>query len=404
MDILYYLQFFIDNVEIIQLSNFSVMLNYFTIILLFFVLFFKNKIQIPIVLQLLFFYLFINSCYNLVFGNASFKEVIKQFLGITIFSITLFSYISQALSKYQLKVVVDLYIKAAFILSILGLMEEFIQLVGFSVPQLFFITKGRFGIYMSEFGLYRINSIFLEPAHFAMFLSPAAFLSLDSFFNKNKFINKRKAVVILSAIFLTFSASSFVVILLMSLVFLNRRYFIITIPFIVSIIVILLGSNFFHLRIMDSLGFIIGTQDISEVNLSTFALASNYYVTLQNIASNLFLGGGFGSHEFLYLKNFQLQSSWTMPLNYNDAGSLLLRIISELGLIGLLCLIYFLIKFYSRFDPKYPELNLISKMALTIIFVALLRNGHYFNYTFWVFIALYYYITMIKVSYIVKID
>lgn len=193
------------------------------------------------------------------------------------------------------------------------------------------------------------------------------------------------------AFIFTFSSSGFIIFLFLPFFFFKLRHLLFY-PLIIIVIVSIVNSvDLFNVRLEDSLKVFQGDAELDEVNLSTFSLMSNFEVAKHNFHTNPFVGTGFGSHEKTYMAMFKNLPWGEKALNYNDAGSLFLRIMSELGLFGLLFFLFFILHFKIKKKNVSRELKVINNMALMIFVVALLRNGHFFNYTFWVFVALYYY-------------
>lgn len=387
MDFIFQLLFYLENREISSFSGFVLMVSYVIIIILFGLLFIKNKIQVPKGLIWFLFAILVINVFGWMNATAKPSEIAKQLLGITFFSITIFSFL--VYKNYDVIKVTKYYVNAAFVLSIIAIIQEFVLLIipGINLP--FFRMVG----YGVDGPLPRVSSLFLEPAHFAFFLAPAVFLCFETLLNGNNRLLKRKRVfVILIAFIFTFSSSGFVVFFLLPLFFFKPRHFLYYSAFIIVLVFTITNVEIFKVRFEDTFNFFSNNSDISTVNLSTFSLVSNLAAAKINFLNNPFVGGGFGSHEERYMELFTSLSSWgDIALNYNDAGSLFLRIMSELGLFGLLFFLFFILHFKIKKKNVSRELKVINNMALMIFVVALLRNGHFFNYTFWVFVALYYY-------------
>jgi hypothetical protein len=77
--------------------------------------------------------------------------------------------------------------------------------------------------------------------------------------------------------------------------------------------------------------------------------------------------------------------------NKADANSLLLRLMSETGLMGLLFMVLLVIRCYVRNDGIDDKHWIISGSILVLILLYLLRQGNYFLNGFPFFVWLYYY-------------
>jgi hypothetical protein len=111
------------------------------------------------------------------------------------------------------------------------------------------------------------------------------------------------------------------------------------------------------------------------------------------------MGNGIGSHQIsrqIYLNNIEgievFEEMGMENLNAQDAGSLFSRIMSELGLIGIIGLIYFIVKLYVPYSEKIEfENSVIAKAILLYFFAKLLREGHYFSPEMYFFVFIYFF-------------
>jgi hypothetical protein len=135
------------------------------------------------------------------------------------------------------------------------------------------------------------------------------------------------------------------------------------------------------------------TENVSGANLSTYALISNMIVTQQVLKESPLIGNGLGSHPLSHEKFMGdvpgIQSfvdMGTSDLNAADAASLTLRVLSELGLLGYIGVLAFLIYFHaSGSGPR----SAISNAILVHFFLKLLRGGQYFDPEQFFFIFVY---------------
>ncbi|MEI6079851.1 MAG: hypothetical protein WCQ53_04355 [bacterium] len=341
----------------------------FTIILAFY----EVKISTNHVLVL--FFLFLNGLWGMTKGSTSFYSFIAQFIGICIVSLYYYSFFR--VQKVKVEKIFQIYLRISFYLSIYGVFN--------------FI----YGKYILNNYLYRLQSIMLEPAHFVTIIMPAFYYYLASSIEKRKLSSLLHLLVLTSAIVLGNSSLGYIGVLC-SLVLLIKKINIKNLVMVAALsIMVFVGfyklSPEFQMRLDDSLS-VVKKIEFKGHNLSTFALFSNIYIAEINLSNNPVFGGGLGSHVIAYYENIKtlpgVKSSLDyvnhIGLNAKDANSLLIRIISELGLLWIILIIYFIYKC----SVKY---SLISRAIITYFVMKLLREGHYFPPEMYFFVFLYYF-------------
>ena len=165
------------------------------------------------------------------------------------------------------------------------------------------------------------------------------------------------------------------------------------------VIVILLYQNVNEFRIRLDAAFEISNSFENNfsrevANTSTFTLYDNYIVTVNNFLNNPFIGSGIGSHESSF-KKYSLTNKFTdlrvFANNSKDANSLLLRIASEFGLLGLIFIFFIIFKGLKYINSFNKKEFIISISLFILILLTLLRQGNYFlNGLPLIFIMFYY--------------
>lgn len=127
-----------------------------------------------------------------------------------------------------------------------------------------------------------------------------------------------------------------------------------------------------------------------ETNWSSYALISNLYVLNKNISDHP-LGSGIGSHFYMY--NVTYSKSMRAPQylidqdldksNAPDANSLFTRMASELGIFGIVIIIFGI--YYVKYVFTSNHL-LFSQGIVIYLILKLIRDGHYFPPEFYFFI------------------
>jgi len=290
------------------------------------------------------------------------------------------------------------YFDISFLCSIIGLIQ-------FAVY--FFWKKNIFSFITADFQDYsviRVSALFVEPGYLAQFLIPAAAtIILSDVYRKQK---KIRSIFIFLCGFLTFSpVFYFSVFLILVIHFLSKynnllvRFFLL----ILSIFVAFLMWNALTANYQSNSGSFMGQlntkivesskiitisnpHDIDDLNYSSFALASNFYVAVH--APYRFLGTGLGSHGYNY-KTVYTNVTLKSTLNDIDGYSLLNRILSEFGYVGLFLYLFWIIHFFNK-------KNIINISVLFYILSLFLRGGNYFMYGIVFFHFLYYYTSLKK--------
>lgn len=364
--------------------------------------------------------LLITGILNIFLDNNTYNNFFKIFVNIAI-NIIFYRYVVEYYD-YDMNKIMKIYLKWAYIVSILGL----VQLVGFRLGIGFlydwraFLPLNKWGIVEGGLGL-RINSTFTEPSYYGSSMAPAFFIAFYDFvFKRELFLSRNKSLVILIAYILTFSSLAFVgvfiTIVLIALNFGVIRYFIIAIP--IAVLLYFGAYNYaqeFRVRV-DGLSALFvdnileeelsGTMSkgarmhkVSKVLLkihgSPFVLYNNLHVATQNFKQNPLFGSGLGSHEIAF-KNYNLNYmlGGIYEFNVADANSMFLRTMSEMGLMGIIFVFIFIFKFYVSKNLGIEEDEtywIISNAVLVIIITQLLRQGNYTFNGFMLFGWMYYF-------------
>ncbi|MFT3844273.1 MAG: hypothetical protein QM725_04415 [Lacibacter sp.] len=313
------------------------------------------------------------------------QRIIFQVTGI--FYVSGYFYFLFKYLDYPVKKIFTEYCRLAYFLSALGLFLYFLNFI-FKLDLYYLLSRILPFGYGNESD-YRLRSVLLEPAHFAGLVTPA-FL----FYLKKMKENKIKFIVIFAALILSFSSVGYLGILT-SFFFAYKGSFFkfikaVTIIFLFGLVAYTFSPDI-KMRVDDTLSLVKSRQyDFTGLNLSTFALLSNFYVSTQVIKDSPVIGHGVGSHPIStekYIKDVivgaNLENMGITSANEEDANSLLLRVMSEFGLIGLFLILYYILRFYTK-DADY-----ISLSILLYFFYKLLREGHYFSPEMYFFVIAY---------------
>jgi len=333
----------------------------------------------------------------------------SHFLGFILFSLSVFSFVS--IYRNRILDMVRIYYKLVFALVCFVFLQTILFICfGLSFkPQQILSSSIIAGTnpFVAEIlnFLPRAVGLSSEPAHYATTILPGVYLALLVITGKGtqlKLGNKKTGIIIIIGFILSFSlVGYFGLFLCLISVFAGK---------IKGKLFVKVGLTGFFLVLIY---FISSTNLISKLNsvpaminggtesyqftssdLSAFALASNLYVTRENLKKSHYMGTGFNSHKDAYDREIYKvfsQSQVLMELNRDDAGSLFIRVLSEFGIPGIILFFYFLFHFWIRKATPAYALKYINNMSLVMIISYSLRNGGYIDTYLIFFMALSYY-------------
>ena len=242
-------------------------------------------------------------------------------------------------------------------------------------------------------GYERLQGLTSEPTAFCQLVLPAFYWYASQYLTSRK--HGVEVAIFTLAIVLSGSSNGYLCVAFGAILLLSgRRKNLLAVPIVLGGLLGLIYavSPDFRMRIDDTL-LAATTEDVSGANLSTYALISNMIVTQQVLKESPLIGNGLGSHPLSHEKFMGdvpgIQSfvdMGTSDLNAADAASLTLRVLSELGLLGYIGVLAFLIYFHvSGSGPR----SAISNAILVHFFLKLLRGGQYFDPEQFFFIFVY---------------
>jgi hypothetical protein len=413
-DISIYLHFFIPSFILFK-EPFEFYITYTFIIL--YLPFLAMKYPIPRGVWWILIILLLTGILNVWLDNNTYKNFFKIYINIVINLI--FYGLMMAYYNYNVEEMFRRYLKGVVIVCIYGIIELVAYKLGaFSLVNLRNLGFNKWGLAYGGLGI-RVNATYPEPAHLAQFISPAVFVAFYNLFVEKIWLSKWESIIIIITFLLTFSSLAYTGLFIILILFLLNygliRYFIIAVPIgIFLAYIVYTNVNEFRDRI-DGLKLLFIDEYLLEeknkevtsknafearqlrvlrnVHGSSLVLYNNYYVAMQNFKTNFLFGTGLGSHEIAFQKynlNYLL-SKWYV-LNAPDANSMGLRIISELGLLGIIFTLFFIIKFLVlKSDAPDNKKWILSGAIFIIIIIQLLRQGNYTFSGFFFFPWLYYY-------------
>ncbi|WP_157603498.1 O-antigen ligase family protein [Polaribacter atrinae] len=306
-------------------------------------------------------------------------SLFAQLIGVVLSSFYYYNFIRE----YNTKRLFKTYVNTAFYIAVLAIPMFYLNINLFT-PQ-------------------RLNGILSEPAHYAAIMLPAVYVTL---MKKSYF----KFIIILITILLSKSSIGYIgLVLILFLPLLKIKYFL-KYSFLVFVI---LGAssyyiytqwdvysdenngNIFVRRLKQTQESLVATNTgefKKHINLSSYALLSNVFVS-KNIFFNYPLGTGLGSYKYEYEKVYPelsppdyLIKQNLSKINQQDANSLFLRMLADLGIFGLLMISYF---FYRSYNLFKKESKVYEQGIFFYLIIKLFREGHYFPPEFYFFVLIF---------------
>lgn len=230
----------------------------------------------------------------------------------------------------------------------------------------------------------RFFSVFHEPSHFIQFAAFGYMYLFVTWLTKVHRISMFYLIILGTSLVLSRSALALVPLLAPMIVLLIRYLFtskgLVVFAAIMSFLVLELTVGVLPQAITQRFSDLItGLYDpnaLNQLNASSGSLVNAFYVAIQTLQNTYGSGIGFGSFK----EAFELYSSKNTSINlYNSVsgGSLLIRVMTELGLVGLLLLLGFFIFKLRLKVSTHPELYCFSWACLAVLLTSFARLGGY---------------------------
>ena len=241
----------------------------------------------------------------------------KQFIPIVI----IYSVCYDVMRRVNYQLLFRIYYNIAFYAAIFG----FIQ----------FIVKATTGIrLLTQYGRLFIDSIAYEPSHYVVLMMPAAIYGIIQFRE-----NKLKSIVVNASVIFTFTSTAIISYTIMiAMLFQGFFYLLLIVPVLYFIFTTyLVNIEFLQYRLTGFLDYF-EHQNVAKIQSATsLSFLSNAEVAISSVNANPLFGVGLGGHEAQYFRHFKGTSfsrHYIFGINAPSGHNLLIRIISETGLIG----------------------------------------------------------------------
>ena len=336
-----------------------------------FLMLLMRRLWVPVAVFIFFGFLIVSGAIGVLQHTDTVGRFAKEFVGIGVSAIYFCCFFRTF--DFNLEACFRLYARMAYWVAILG-----------------FVL---FPVYYFLLGEYRLRSILYEPSMFVLTCIPALYYFADQWLRRRR--HGRELAVMLAAFLLAGSANGFLGMLFGILIFAlryrrSRIWSVVLIPALAA--AIYTTSSDVSQRFDDTYRSL-ATGDVRDVNLSSYALLTNLFVTRQVLQVHPVMGNGLGSHGISYdqysgnLEGIeQFSNSIFDRLNAEDANSLGLRVLSDMGIVGA-CLVLWCI---WRYRPRgQTELDFMNQAIWLYFFLKLLRAGHYFSNEQFFFIVFY---------------
>lgn len=325
----------------------------------FFVLILTQRWVLDKFLVYFFSLLLLSGLFSKFFLGLSLLPFFKQFLPIVL----IYTIVSYVIKRNHIQYLFELYVRGAVISAVLGIIQLILKLVGIR--------------FLTEFTWLNIDSVAEEPSHYAAILLPAVVYTLIHI----KRFRGEFFLLFLTLVF-TFNLTAYAVFGLMVIIIFRKIYYLL----LVLPVLTAMGIYIYNLdplikfRVNETVKFLI-TQDLKNTHGTPLSFFSNLQVALYTIKLNPLWGSGLGGHEEMYYRYFTDHPfsylDYLFGLNAKSAHSLSIRVLSEIGLLGLALFVFNLFKpFFIKSQTVYYG---IALAGLSHFLCKTLKLGNYFD-------------------------
>ena len=334
-------------------------------------------------------------------GVYPFFDFLKVFGGMFM-SFTFYHYVIRYY-KFNIAQLFSVYLRWSYVVAIIGIIQVVSFKIGFKYGYDFNWILNKWSPVEGGLLGIRVNSVFSEPSGLAAALAPAVFVAVYNLVHKKNFVLSKRASIIVLSVYIISSSSTAYIGLMIILILISMTIRVSYLLIGLGLGTVLLFSfytilNDFKSRVDSSIGLWV-YQDftIDNTNTSSFVLYNNIHVAFENVKEYPLFGTGLGSYKVAYQKYSLTKNAeviaYDFEFNTSDGNSLFVRMLVELGLvgIGLLFLLMFRGFIYLRTEDEFVQYKIISQAIFVLILLNLMRQGNYFLNGFPLFILMYYY-------------
>ncbi len=336
---------------------------------------------------------------NVLGENTDQFSFIKVFGGLLL-TLLFYQYV-MLYYEFNVKRLFKMYVKWCYWIALIGIVQQVSYIIGFKLGYDYSWLFNKWGVIPGGILGLRVNSIISEPSGLAILMMPAVYVAIYNLFRKETYIiDKKQSLVVLLVLILTSSSTGLiglVIAFMLASDTLNIRYVVIGVVMSISGgYAAYYNIDEFRSRVDTSIGLWIENDfDIKNTNSSSFVLYNNLHVATENLKEYPIFGTGLGSHESAYEK-YSLTNTvvlYDFSFNTKDGNSLLIRLLSETGLLGtgFILLILFRSFVHKNQNSELNEYRIVSQGLFILIFVTLLRQGNYMLNGFPLIMLMYYY-------------
>ena len=318
-------------------------------------------------------------------------DSIKSFIITFLYTLIFYNYVKRVTNIDK---IFHLIYNVSFILSVIGIIQEIGYQLKIPVMYDFSYIGITYNIPIGSsnaFGNFaKIQSIYSEPSHLSLILGIGCAITFFYFINRDifTFVSFKKSLVIIICALLTFSTLMYAILLVcyIYILFLDKNLFIKkTLWWIMVIIILVFGIYFFRDWLWN---MFIKVQEIfikdNVDKYSAFAMTSNLNIAIEKIKDGYLFGTGLDSHRLLYFDYIDnIYNNVQIYLNYDEAASMYIRMLSEFGFIGIFSFIYYIFNelFLFKKSYRYKRSNLFyyQRTIILVLSVYLIRNGRYMD-------------------------
>ena len=332
-------------------------------------------------------------------GNTDQFTFIKVFGGLMM-SLLFYQYV-MLYYNFNVKRLFRVYVKWCYWIAVVGVIQQVSYVVGFTWGYDYGWLLNKWSVIEGGILGLRLNSIISEPSGLAVVMMPAVYVAIYNLFRKESIIlNKWQSALVVLVLLLTSSSTGLVglvVAFMLASDALNIRYILIGAAISIGgVYAVYYNLDEFRSRVDTSIGLWIDDDfKLENTNSSSFVLYNNLHVASENLKEHPIFGTGLGSHETAYEK-YSLTNTvvlYDFSFNTKDGNSMLIRLLSETGLLGAGFILFILFRCFvhKNQNSELNEYRIVSQGLFILIFVTLLRQGNYMLNGFPLIMLMYYY-------------